>query len=71
MSEIENMRRYIEQTKVPKDTEDTYCLRLGELREIGIYAKSDPFHALILLFGYGLAKGYRAAKAEGRRRYEW
>lgn len=66
MSEIEKMKRYIERTKVPSDPTDAYGFCLGELREIGDFAQADMFHALCLLFEYGKAKGYRAAKAEGR-----
>ena len=66
MSEIEKMKRYIERTKLPEDPMDNFCFCLGELDEIGRYAQADMFHALCLLFEYGKAKGYRAAKAEWR-----
>ena len=67
MSEIEKMRRYIEQTKLPDDPHDKFCFCLGEMEEVGNFAQTDMFHALCLLFEYGKAKGYRAAKAEVRR----
>jgi len=66
MSEIEKMKRYIDKTNLPDDPEDKFCFCLGEMKEIGEFAQSDMFHALGLLFKYGKAKGYRAAKAEGR-----
>ena len=66
MSEIEKMKRYIERTKMPEDPADNFCFCLGELNEVGKFAKADLFHALCLLFEYGKAKGYRAAKAERR-----
>ena len=68
MSEIEKMKKYIERTKLPEDPTDAYCFCLGEMNEIGAFAQSDMFHALCLLFEYGKAKGYRAAKAERRAR---
>ena len=68
MSEIEKMKWYIEQTKMPDSPTDAYCLYLGELREIGEATKDDMFGTLCLLFEYGKAKGYRAAKAESRKR---
>lgn len=66
MSEIEKMKRYIDRTKLPGDQKDKYCVYLGEIKEMCEYAQSDMFGALCFLFEYGRAKGYRAAKAEGR-----
>jgi len=64
MSEIEKIKRYIERTNMPSDPTDAYCFRLRELNEIEKEAQTDMFNALCLLFEYGKAKGYRAAKAE-------
>lgn len=66
MSEIEKMKRYIERTKLPSGVKDKYCLCVGEMNEVEKYLQSDMFSALCFLFEYGQAKGYRAAKAEGR-----
>lgn len=68
MSELEKMQKCIERTKFPRDKAYTYCLCLREMRELDKLAKSDMLKALILLFKYGRAKGYRAAKAERRAR---
>ena len=53
MTEIEKMKQY-------------YDILMGELQVMGNFARSDLYSALILLFEYGRAKGYRAAKAERR-----
>ncbi|WP_251318637.1 hypothetical protein [Flintibacter muris] len=66
MSEIEKMQRYIERTELPADLHDKYCFCLGELDEVWKFSQTDMFSALCLLFEYGKAKGYRAAKAERR-----
>lgn len=66
MTEIEKMKRYIERTKLPSDPRDKFCFCLGELEEVQKLSQVDMFHALCLLFEYGKAKGYRAAKAERR-----
>ncbi len=67
MTEIEKMQRYIARAKMPSDPKDNYCFCLGELNAIERFAKADSFNALCLLFEYGRAKGYRAAKAEVRK----
>lgn len=66
MSEIEKMRRYIERTKMGRA--DNYCLVYGEAVEL-LHTVTDTnslFEIIVLAFEYGKAKGYRAAKAEGR-----
>ena len=68
MSEIEKMRRYIERTKMGRA--DNYGLVFGEVVEL-LRAATDTnsmFEIIALAFNYGKAKGYRAAKAEGRAR---
>ncbi len=69
MSEIEKMKRYIERTKMKKA--DRFYLDMAEAFELTIQAlNSDdfPLEVISLAFNYGKAKGYRAAKAEGRAR---
>lgn len=66
MSEIEKMKRCIERTKIPDDPRYKFCFCLGELKEVQKLSQVDMFRALCLLFEYGKAKGYRAAKAERR-----
>ena len=66
MSEIEKMKRYIERTK--RGRADNYCIVYGEALEL-LHTVTDTnslFEIIVLAFEYGKAKGYRAAKAEGR-----
>ena len=63
MSEIEKMRRYIEKYKVPRTPR--YDASINEI--IAIASEMSPMEAANFAFVYGRAKGYRAAKAEGRR----
>lgn len=66
MSEIEKMKRYIERTHMSKA--DNYCLVHCEMAEILNTATDvdSMFDVIALVFNYGKAKGYRAAKAERR-----
>ena len=68
MSEIEKMKRYIERTHMSKA--DNYCLVHCEIVEMLNTATDvdSMFDVIALVFDYGKAKGYRAAKAEGRAR---
>lgn len=66
MTEIEKMQRYIKRTGLPSDPHDKFCFCLGEMDEVWKLSQVDMFRALCLLFEYGKAKGYRAAKAERR-----
>lgn len=70
MSEIEKMQRYIERTKMGRA--DNYGLVFREVVEL-LHTATDTntdtnsmFEIIALAFDYGKAKGYRAAKAEGR-----
>ena len=66
MSEIEKMQEYInkrESGSFPQGTR--YQMNLGELLSL---SHMSPTDAVCLAFEYGRAKGYRAAKAEGRAR---
>lgn len=67
MSEIEKMRRYIERTKMKKA--DRFYLDMAEAFELARQARDSSgvtLEVIALAFNYGKAKGYRAAKAEGR-----
>lgn len=63
MTELERIKTYIDQTPI-KD-EATYYLHCGELRTLCpppvLY---DSVSQIGLAFRYGVARGYRAAKAE-------
>jgi len=49
---------------------DSYCLRSSEILVYVDMMKKDPYRALSEIFLYGRAKGYRAAKAEARKKAE-
>ncbi len=69
MSEIEKMQRYIQRTKLNDD--DRFYLDMREAFELAMQARNSkdfPLEVINLAFKYGKAKGYRAAKAEGRAR---
>ena len=67
MSEIEKMKRYIERTKA--DPDDKFYITVGEaavLTKQVLESTGFTIEPIVVAFKYGKAKGYRAAKAEGR-----
>ena len=64
MSEQEKISRYAINTKIKRY--DRYCMRLAELQALHKLSKDDACEALCLAFDFGMAKGYRAAKAEAK-----
>lgn len=65
MTEIEKMKKYIERTKLNISATRPYQANAKEILAI---SDMPSFDAINLAFAYGRAKGYRAAKAEGRAR---
>lgn len=63
MNTIEQIRSYVERTKV----KDGYSLSLGEIQALFYMAKDDPVDALVLAFEFGEAKRERYVKK--MRRY--
>ena len=64
MSEIERIQKYVQKTgfnfaKYPLSTPETFAI-WNEM-------KGSPIEMIYLAFNYGRAKGFRAAKAEGKR----
>lgn len=67
MSEIDKIKRYIARTKMAENIR--YSMNLGVVLELQQQAHAGgdiPIWVISLAFDYGKAKGYRAAKAEGR-----
>ena len=64
---IEKIKKYIENTKI-HHLPSTTGLNCSELFAFFHNSYDEPFEALIIAFEYGRAKGYRAAKAEQKRR---
>lgn len=65
MSEIEKIRQYIDKYSGPHNSR--YCIPLREVRVLGELAQVSTYEAICMALSYGQAKGYQAAKAEGRR----
>lgn len=63
MNDIERIQQYIDNTK---GETHRYQINLRELWVLKNGALENPVEMLCLAFNYGRAKGYRAAKAEGR-----
>lgn len=70
MTEIEKMKRYIERTNMKLSRPTSYAMNMSETFELAHKARGNnlPVDVISLAFDYGRAKGYRAAKAEGRVR---
>ena len=71
MSEIEKMKRYIERTRMSIKNPLQYAMNMREAFELAHMAGAGDalsIKAISMAFNYGQAKGYRAAKAEGRAR---
>ena len=66
MDELEKIRRYTEKTKLSRKTKCAYCMHLDETNAFHEALRRDEFRAMGLIFVFGQAKGYRAAKAEAR-----
>lgn len=62
MDEREKMQQYFQRTKIKNF--DRYCMRFRELNALHEFCETNVFEALCLAFDYGMAKRYRAAKAE-------
>lgn len=67
MSEIEGIQRYIDRTGGPFHRGTPYQMLMKEMFALSHMSGEDPSRAICLAFDYGRAKGYRAAKAEGRK----
>ena len=64
MKEIKKMRRYIERTRITEQSKNNYDMTYRQGVELSALEFWD---AVCLVFDYGRAKGYRAAKAEVRK----
>lgn len=66
MTEIEKMKRYIERTKMSEKTTHNYAIGSAEIGVFFDEIEKDWFGTICMIYNYGRAKGYRAAKAEVR-----
>ena len=62
----ERIERYIEKTKLSAKITDNYCLYTSDIGAFLEEMNQDWWRAMCMIFNYGRAKGYRAAKAEAR-----
>lgn len=60
----ERIERYIKDTKLSPKITDRYSLHASEVRDLYEELGRDWYGSIAMIFTYGLAKGYRAAKAE-------
>lgn len=67
MSNREKIQRYIKNTNLSPKATDSYCLHSTDLYVFYEEMQRNQFRAICLIFAYGQAKGYRAAKAETGR----
>lgn len=67
MSEIERIQNYIEGSKLSRKARYAYCMYLNEMDALHEALSQDEFSVMYLIFEFGRAKGYRAAKAEASR----
>lgn len=67
MSEIEKIERYIQKTGISKKAAQTYGLYDTEMRAFYEELQRDWYRGMSIIFSFGQAKGYRAAKAESRK----
>lgn len=70
MTEIENIKRYIERTKFKETNRAPYCMSCGEwlaLCRFATISKESVVDAIDLAFEFGRAKGERHARREAKR----
>ncbi len=70
MTTIEKMKSYVAHTNSIQRGNSRRSMNYGEMTAlIGLYpaATQQAFEAIMLAYNYGLAKGYRAAKADARK----
>lgn len=68
MTEIEKIQRYIERTGINTRPTSPYSITWPEAAALAVRTQDSdlPIEVIALVFNYGMAKGYRAAKAEVR-----
>lgn len=69
MNELEKVQAYIHNTRTEKGIENYGHgrLRVSTIHAFCDLAQQDTSKAIIWAFEYGLASGYRAAKAEAKQ----
>lgn len=63
MSELEKIQRYIDNTNLPGLSR----YQMGFHDMMGLSEIEETFDRMVMAFEYGLAKGWRAAKASAKK----
>lgn len=63
-----DMQTYYDKTHIPERVKLRYCMYLSDLRALYDNSQFNVYETLYMAFNYGMAKGYRAAKAESARK---
>lgn len=58
MTELEKIQRYIDRTRLSRETKENYCMFFSDMRVLYEEINKDGFGGLCLAFDYGRAKGY-------------
>ena len=61
---ISYLKAYRDKTNIPEQVRRRYCMYHSDINALYEHLPFDVFGTLCLAFDYGMAKGYRAAKAE-------
>lgn len=64
---MEKIRKYVERFMKTHSKNRCYGMYANEVGEIRNAIENKPFDAVMLIFDYGYAKGYRAAMAEMKK----
>ena len=64
MTKTEEIKRYIERTKINAHLASGYQMYLQETLALAYMAEQTPIEAICLAFEYGKAKGYRMTKSK-------
>lgn len=61
---ISYLKAYCDKTNIPKQARYRYSMNCSDINALYDHLPFDVFGTLCLAFDYGMAKGYRAAKAD-------
>lgn len=59
-----DLQMYYDRTHIPEQARHRYCMYFSDIRALYDNLQFDVYGTLCRAFDYGMAKGYRAAKAE-------
>lgn len=68
MKRIQQIRKYMRDTRMPKELRAMYGMDVDDLAAIVEECKGNAHGAAVMAFAYGKAKGYRAGRLEAKRK---